>query len=316
MKVLVAGGAGFLGAHLVRHCLGQGDEVAVLDSLEPRLGSTLDGLAEVMGRISFVKGSLLDEATVAAAVRDRDVVYNCAAQSSHPISLRDPVYCAEINCIGNLRLLEALRRVNPAAVVAYPSSSTVVGKAAGDVIDEDHAEKPLDVYSAHKGVAEKYYRVYHRVHDLKTVVIRFANLYGPYGKGAPDFGFVNHFIHEAWNRRAIRIFGDGAQTRNVMHASDAAGVLRMAALDERLRGETWFAAHDEHPSVREIAETIVRVLGRGRVENVAWPEERKRIEIEKVRINSGRLRLLTGWRPSLSFEEGLERTRAVLEAAR
>jgi len=314
MNILVIGGAGFVGANLVRRCLREpGTEVTVLDSLEPHLRASTEPLREVWDRIRFVRGSMGDEHLVAEMVLGKDVIFNCAAQTSHPLSLRDPLFDAEINCLGNLKLLEAVRLLNRDAVVAYTSSSTVIGKAVGELVDETHGEKPLDIYSANKGVAEKYYRIYNRVHGLKTVVLRFANLYGPFGKGYPEFGFVNYFVDLAWNDGEIQVFGAGGQTRNVMFVEDAAEVLYRAAREERLFGETYFAAHDEHFSVLRIAEEIVRVFGRGRVTHVEWPEERQRIEIQDVRISSARLREITGWRPAFSFEQGLRKTKQVME---
>ena len=315
MNILVIAGAGFLGSNLVRRCLRDPDNrVTVLDSLEPRLHASTVHLQEVWNKIRFVRGSMGDEPLIAQMVQDQDVIFNCAAQTSHPLSLQDPLFDAEINCLGNLKLLEAVRLVNTRARVVYTSSSTVIGKADGAIVDETHGEKPLDIYSANKGVAEKYYRIYNRVHDLKTIVLRFANLYGPYGKGLPEFGFVNYFIHLAWAGEEIKVYGEGAQTRNVLYVEDAADVLYLAAQDDRLVGETFFATHDEHFSVLEIARSIVDVMQRGRVTHVEWPEQRRRIEIDKVRISSGRLRGITGWRPRYSFEEGLRRTRAILEA--
>jgi nucleoside-diphosphate-sugar epimerase len=314
MRVLVIGGAGFLGANLVRRCLREPDHhVTVLDSLEPRLHATMDPLREVLDRIEFIRGSMGDARLVAEVVRGQDIIFNCAAQTSHPLSLEQPLFDAEINCLGNLTLLEAIRLHNKQAVVVYTSSSTVVGKAVGDLVDETHGEQPLDIYSANKGVAEKYYRIYNRVHDLKTVVLRFANLFGPHGKGYPEFGFVNYFIHQAWHDEEIRLFGSGDQTRNVLFVDDAADILWAAAHDGRLIGEVYFATPDEHLTVKQIAEAIVRVLGRGRICHVEWPDQRRRIEIDRVRISSARLRATTGWRPRYSFEEGLYATRAFLE---
>ena len=314
MKILVVGGAGFLGANLVRYCLAQpGAEVTVLDSLEPRLRATTENLTAVWPRICFIRGSLLEDAVVAQAVQGQDIVFNCAAQTSHPLSLQEPLFDAEINCLGNLKLLESLRQLNRRAVVVYASSSTVIGKTAGEEVDESHGERPLDIYSANKGVAEKYYRIYHRVHDMKTVALRFANLYGPYGKGWPEFGFVNYFIHLARSGGEIRIYGDGAQTRNLLHAEDAAAAMWTAAQTASLQGETLFAAHEEHLSVAEIASTIVRTLGTGSVTHVPWPDERRRIEIDSVRISSRRFRERTGWAPRYSFDRGLARTLAHLD---
>lgn len=314
MKVLIAGGAGFLGANLVRHCLARpGVDVTVLDSLESRLYATTDNLKAVWQRVRFIRGSLLDDTAVAAAVQGMDLVLNCAAQTSHPLSIQQPLYDAELNCLGNLKLLENLRQLNRGAVVVYASSSTVIGKAAGEIVDETHGEKPLDIYSANKAVAEKYYRIYHRVHDMKTVAVRFPNLYGPYGKGRPEFGFVNYFADLARRGEEIRIFGEGRQTRNVLYAEDAAEAMWLAGRTPGLFGETWFAAHEEHMSVADIAAGIVRVIGRGSVTHVPWPDERRRIEVDAVQISSERFRESSGWAPRHSFEQGLRRMKAVWE---
>jgi len=314
MKILIIGGAGFIGSNLVRHCCKiPENQVTVLDSLEPQLRATTDNLGEIWDQIKFTRGSMGDEHLIAELVQDKDLIFNCAAQTSHPLSLQDPLFDAEINCLGNLKLLEAVRLLNKKAKVVYTSSSTVIGKAVGDVIDETHGEKPLDIYSANKGVAEKYYRIYHRVHDLKTVVLRFANIYGPYGKGYPEFGFVNYFIHLANAGEEIRIFGAGIQTRNVLFVEDAADILYRAAHDDRLIGETFFAVHHQHLSVLEIAEQIVAVFGRGKITHIDWPEERRRIEIDKVQISSARLSKITGWQPEFSFEQGLQKTKTVME---
>ena len=314
MKILVIGGAGFLGSNLVRYCLNQPDaRVTVLDSLEPRLRSTTDNLAAVWDRIQFVRGSIVDHTLLASVVPEQDIIFNCAAQTSHPLSIQDPLFDANINCMGNLQLLESIRLLNRNAVVVYTSSSTVIGKAEQDTVDELHGEKPLDIYSANKGVAEKYYRIYNRVHDLKTVVLRFANLFGPFGKGYPEFGFINYFIHLAHTGQEIRIFGDGEQTRNVLFVEDAAEALWIAARTPALVGESFFAVHDQHLSVREIAAAVVEELGSGTVTHVPWPDERKRIEIDTVRITAARFASLTGWRPRFDFREGLRQTRAVLD---
>jgi UDP-glucose 4-epimerase len=314
MNILVIGGAGFLGANLVRRCLlDPENRVTVLDSLDPKLRATATNLRSIWNRIRFVRGNMGDEPLIAELVQGQDVIFNCAAQTSHPLSLQDPIHDAEINCVGNLKVLEAIRLLSPSAVVVYTSSSTVIGKAVGAVIDESHGEKPLDIYSANKGAAEKYYRIYNRVHDLKTVMLRFANLYGPYGKGYPEFGFVNYFLHLAWTGQEIKVFAPGEQKRNVMYVEDAVEILYRAAFEPRLYGEVYFAAHREHHSVRGIAESILRVFERGTLNLVSWPDERKRIEVDDVQISSELLTSITGFEPRYSLDEGLRRTREVLE---
>lgn len=314
MKILIIGGAGFLGSNLVRRCLSETvEELTVMDSLDPHLYSTTSNLTEVWEKIRFVRGDLRDETLLAHIVQRQDVIFNCAAQTSHPLSIQYPLLDAEINCLGNLKLLEAVRLLNKRAVVVYTSSSTVIGKALHEVVDEDHWERPLEIYSANKGVAEKYYRIYHTIHDLNTVVLRFANLYGPYGKGYPEFGFINYFIHLAWRNKEIEIFGSGGQTRNVMYVGDAADILWRIAGEKNLAGETYFATGMEHLSVAEIAKKIVSVLGRGKVIHIDWPEERRRIEIEDVKFSSARLQSAVNWKPCWDFESGLRKTKEILE---
>ena len=314
MNVLIIGGAGFLGANLVRRCLVEPDvQVTVMDSLDPHLHATTRNLLEVWSRIRFVRGDMRDETLLAEIVQEQDVIFNCAAQTSHPLSIQYPLLDAEINCLGNLKLLESIRLLNSTARVVYTSSSTVIGKAKTQVVDEDHREHPLEIYSANKGVAEKYYRIYQNIHDLKTVVLRFANLYGPYGKGYQEFGFINYFIHQAWTDQEIKIFGTGDQTRNVLFVDDATEILWRAAHEPRLVGESWFATSDQHLSVREIAAKIVGVFQRGRVTHIEWPDERKRIEIDHVEFSSERLRSIVDWTPDTDLESGLLRIKSILE---
>ena len=314
MNLLILGGAGFVGTNLARLCLENGGyRLTLVDSLDSRFQSNLEGLKDVLGQIRFIQGDICDEKTLREVVTDQDIIINCAAQTSHPLSLRDPFLDVHINCFGNLKLLEAVRQWNPQARVIYVSSSTVVGRAVGDVIEESHWERPLDIYSANKGVAEKYYRIYNRVYDLKTIVIRFANLYGPYGKGSPDFGFINHFIHLAHAGKEINIYRPGSQTRNVLYVEDAAQVLLLAAQEPNMIGDLYFAVHDEHLSVREIAYCIANVFNRGKVVEVDWPILRRRIEVENVIITSAKLRSRIRWTPQYSFEEGLRKTKKIME---
>ncbi len=314
MKVLILGGAGFLGSNLVRRCLNeQSCQVTVLDSLDPILHSSTQNLQAVWPKIRFIRGDIRNETLLAEIVQDQDVIFNCAAQTSHTLSIQFPLMDADINCLGSLKLLETVRLLNKDAVVVYTSSSTVIGKALYEMQDEDHPEKPLEIYSANKGAAEKYYRIYHKHYDLKTVVLRFANLYGPFGKSYCEFGFINYFINLAWMNQQILIYGEGDQTRNVMYVDDATDILWRAAHEPSLMGETYFAVGKEHLTVSKIAETIVKVFQRGNVRHVEWPEERRRIEIGNVKLSSNKLMAITKWEPGYDFMSGLQHTKTILE---
>jgi len=316
MNILILGGAGFFGSNLVRRCLRDpGNNVVVVDSLEPKLKSSFDGLKDICNSIEFIKGDIRDASLMEKIVKGQDVIFNCAAQTSHPMSLTSPVFDAEINCTGNLVVLEAMRKCNKDAKVIYTSSSTVIGKAMGDIVTETHSEYPLDVYSANKCVAEKYYYIYHKVHGIKTLSLRFANLYGPYGKGYPEFGFINYFIWLAANDQEITIFGDGSQTRNVMYVEDAADLLYSCISHDSLYGDIFFAVHREHYPVAQIAEAIISVFGCGKLVRRRWPKLRKRIEIGDTIISGAKLYYETQWEPKLDLREGLLRTKEIMRTS-
>lgn len=313
MNILILGGAGFLGNNLVRRCLKEGHKITVVDSLDYRLKSKKENLNEVIDAIEFIQGDICDKNLMKRVIKNKEVIFNCAAQTSHTLSFKDPYFDIQVNCIGNIILLESIRRYNKDALVIYPSSSTVIGRARSRIITEDHIERPLDIYSADKGVAEKYYYIYHNVYGLNTIILRFANLYGPYGKGYPDFGFINYFISLAFKDEEITIYGDGSQLRNVMYVEDAVEILYRSIFHKELIGNIYFAVHKEHYSIREIAEEIVSVFGRGKIKMVDWPEIREKIEVNNAIISGKNLFNKLRYEPKYSLKEGLLKTKEIME---
>lgn len=315
MKVCVIGGAGFLGINLVKRLLEEPNlQITVLDSLNPRFLSTREPLDTLPGNLDFIQGDMLEESLLEKVVKDQQIIFDLAAQSSHPLSVKEPLFDTSINCVAHLKLLEAVRKFNPESVIVYSSSSTVVGRAGEKPVDENHPVKPLEIYSANKAAAENYYRVYSKHYGLKTIVLRFANLYGPYGKPSPEFGFINYFIAQALQDKTLKVFGEGSQVRNLMYAGDAAECLWKAAQLETLYGEIFFATSPFYLSVREIAQKIIRVFKRGTIEDVAWPQDREKMEIGSVRFTSKKLGELLDWTASSDFEAGLKETERIMRA--
>lgn len=306
-QILILGGAGFLGSNLVRACLDKYSNaiINVVDSLDKYCESTMDNLKDVESRINFIKGDIRDSELMDKVVVDQDYIFNCAAQTSHPKSIKEPIVDTEINCIGTLTVLESVRVMNPKAIVVYTSSSTMIGKANTDVINEDSREKPLDIYSANKGVAEKYHRIYSVAHGINTISLRFANLYGLFGKKSPAFGFVNYFINEAIEKRPITVYGDGEQIRNVMYIKDVTDIMLKSVEIPELYGESFFAASEEHLSVKDIAKQIAGVFN-SEVKFIEWPDNRKKIDVDSVKIDPSKIYDIAKWKPQYFFKEGLE----------
>lgn len=314
MRILITGGSGFLGTYLVKQVLrNPNSEVTVLDSLEFPLGSLPENLKPVWDRITYIRGSICNNKLLKELVPYQDIIYHCAAQTSHILSIQDPKADAEVNAEGTLKLLETLRFFNREAVLVYPSTTSVIGKPQQKVVDESHPLNPADIYSVHKVLSERYLISYAKFHGIRMVILRFGNLYGAYGRMQPEYGFINHFIHQAINHKTLQIYGSGDQIRNVMFAEDAADLMERAALKKELHGAFWFATSPYHLSVQKIAQQIMEVFQSGSLSHVDWPEERRQIEVGPVHFSSAALAAKIGPVGPTSFVKGLQKTLETLK---
>lgn len=308
-KVLITGGLGFIGSNLARRCLELGAHVTVYDCLDPRSGGNMYNVRDIEGDIEIVLNDIRNFEGISAHIRGKDVLFNCAAYTSHPNSMKEPLIDIDVNCKGVINFLEASRRFNPDVKVVHVGTSTQIGRMQFTPVDELHPEFPVDIYSANKSVSEKYVLIYGGAYKMRTTVVRFANVFGPRSNiKSPDFGFMNYFIGLALQGKRLTVFGDGAQRRNVTYVDDCIEALLLAAENSQSDGQVFFAVADEHYQVAEIAEAISRIIG-GTVEYVEWPKDREVIEIGDAVITNVKIRRLVNWTPRHTLEEGLVQTR-------
>lgn len=309
--VLVLGGMGFIGSNLALACLKHGASVTVFDSLTPDAGGNRANIPVAIGHGSMrvLVADVRDTVALVQAVRGATLVFQCAALTSHSGSMRDPRANVEVNCLGVINVLEAIRLHNPAAKLVYVGTSTQVGRMQQEPIDERHPEFPLDIYSANKSAGEKYVLIYARTHGLRAAVVRLSNNYGPRACiRTPEFGFMNYFVGLGLQGRAITVFGDGSQRRNISFVDDSVAALLAVALEESTNGEVYFATADQQVTVRQVSEAIVDVIG-GSIEFVEWPADRAALEIGDAVISNDKIRSTLDWAPSCSLADGLARTR-------
>ncbi len=247
MSILVTGGAGFVGCHLVHDLLGDNRKVTVLDSLSRR-GSerNLEWLQRQHpdGDLRFVKGDVRDPQAVKSAAADVDAIYHLAGQVAVTSSVQDPRVDFEINALGTLNVLEAARQSPCQPVVMFTSTNKVYGSMEDvalvekdtsyeyrDLPDGIPESRPLDFHSPYgcsKGAADQYVRDYARIYGLRTVVFRMSCIYGPRQFGNEDQGWLAHFIISAGTGAPITIYGDGKQVRDVLFVEDLVRALRGA----------------------------------------------------------------------------------------
>ncbi|MBK8905712.1 MAG: NAD-dependent epimerase/dehydratase family protein [Anaerolineaceae bacterium] len=294
-KICVTGGAGFIGANLVRLLRQEGYAVRVLDNFATGQRSYLDGLD-----IELMEGDMMDEAVVAAAVAGMDGVVHLAAQTSVPDSVEDPFYDCRLNVLGTLNLLEACRRANIARFV-FASSNAPLGRQRPPA-HEEQAPLPISPYGASKLAGEGYCLAYHGTWGLGTIVLRFANLYGPFSGHTK--GVVAQFLKNIAAGRPLEIHGDGQQTRDFIYVVDLCRAI-LLALESDLCGELFQIATGTETSILELTEQIAEVTQQA-VERTYG--ERRLGDIGQNYSAVSKAEKLLHWQPSTTLADGLAQT--------
>jgi UDP-glucose 4-epimerase len=307
-RCLVTGGLGFIGSNVARRLVGLGARVTVIDNRSPGQGANDFNLDGVAG-IEVVVADIGDEDASRAAVRGQDYVFNLAGRASHTDVLESPFGDMEANVRAQLVLLEAVRREAHEARVVYASTRSVYGAIRSRPVDEDHPFLPTEVNSADKAAADLYHIAYASSHGLSTVSLRLTNIYGPRMHVAHAHqGFINWFTRLVMEGKTIRLYGDGSQQRDMLYVDDTVDAFLIAGLARDITGAAFNIGSGIGSPLRDIAETLVRIAGRGTVEYVPFPDEARRVEIGDYITDTRRSAQQLGWTASTPLEDGLRRT--------
>lgn len=306
-RVLVTGGAGFIGSHLVEHLVGRGHAVTVVDDLST---GRADNLASVAGRVELIESDLSRAIPALEARAPFDAVYHLAAAVGVDLVLSDPVRAIEINVESTSALLRHLiGRGAPPTLIA--SSSEVYGKPGTSVFSEedDSLYGPTTItrwsYAHAKALDEHLALGYHATRGLPTVVARFFNTVGPRQRG--NYGMVvPRFVEAAMEHRPLRVFGDGRQSRCFCDVRDVAPVLPALLGDPACHGRVFNIGSDRDITILELAETVVRTLdSRSEIVLVpysdAYPTGFE--DLRHRRPDLARVRQATGFAPRIPLEQ-------------
>lgn len=315
-SALVTGGLGFVGSNLVRRLLAEGCKVSVIDALIPQHGGDLYNLSDVAERTQIVVADMRDTAALRHLVAGQDYIFHLAGQISHGDSMRDPELDLAVNCTATIKLVEACRAVNPGAVLINTSTRQVYGTPRYLPVDEAHPVDPVDVNGINKLAAEYYHILYHRVYDLRSVVLRLTNTYGPRQQIKNERqGMTGVFMCRALKGEEIKLFGGGGQVRDFNYVDDVVEALVLAAVSPACYGQVFNLGANEKYSLLEFVKLLEELCG-ARYSTVPFPADRKLIDIGDYYGSFERFRKATGWAPQVDLAEGLRRSIAFFQEHR
>ena len=308
-RVMVTGGLGFIGSNLARRLVDLGADVLLVDSLIPAYGGNLFNIDGIADRVHVNVADIRQQSTMNYLVQDRAVIFNLAGQVSHIDSIRDPYTDLEVNCRSQLTILEACRNHNPSVKVVYAGTRQVYGRPDSLPVSETHLVRPTDVNGINKAAGEYYHLVYSNVFGVRACSLRLTNVYGPRQLIKHNRqGFIGWFIRTAIENKTIQLYGDGSQLRDLVYVDDAADAFLRAGANDACNGEAFNVGGTSPISLKDLAAKLVGIAGGGRVECIAWPEDKKAIDIGSFYADSSKFARATGWAPAVSLDEGLSRT--------
>ncbi|MFN7629842.1 MAG: NAD-dependent epimerase/dehydratase family protein [Cyanobacteriota bacterium] len=307
-RILITGGAGFIGSTLADRLSNNGSQVTVIDSLIPEYGGNLFNLNACADKIRINFSDIRDPYSLQPLLRDVDFLFNLAGQTSHMDSMSAPHTDLNINCAAQLNLLETCRRVNPSIRIIFASTRQIYGIPDYLPVDESHPISPVDINGIHKHAAEQYYTMYHKLYGIQSGILRLTNTIGPRMriKDARQT-FVGIWIRRLIESQPIEVWG-GEQIRDFNDVEDVVDAMLLAALNKDFYGDVFNLGNSNKISLLALAQLMIDDYGSGDIVVQDYPAERKKIDIGDYYSSHAKFSLLTGWSPQRSVEQTLKRT--------
>jgi nucleoside-diphosphate-sugar epimerase len=301
MKVLVTGGAGFIGSHLVEALVGRGDRVTVLDDLST---GSLDNLAPLRDRVTLIEGSVADAGAARQAVEGCEAVFHEGALPSVARSVEDPVSSTHANVTGTVTLLTAARDAGVRRFL-FAASSSAYGCNPSLPKREDMVRQPMSPYAVSKLTGELYCQTFAQLYPIETVCLRYFNVFGPrQDPHSPYSGVIAAFVACLMKGEGIRLDGDGTQSRDFTYVENVVQANLRALEAEGVSGEVFNVGCGERYDLRALIRELGEILG---IEPVVDQRPARPGDVPHSLADISRARRMLGYEPTVDFKEGLRR---------
>jgi len=308
-EVLITGGLGFIGSNLSIELVKHGAHVTIVDNMLPRQGSNLFNIKEIQNKVRVNISDIRNQLSMNHLVKEKDYIFHLAEQVNHVDSMRNPLQDLEINCVGTLVLLEALRHNNRDAKVVFAGTRGEYGASVKLPVNEDHPTNPKGLYAVTNLTAEKMVLVYDDIFGIKGTCLRITNTYGPRHHMMHDeYGVFNWFIRKAMDNEEIPVFGDGRILRDFLYIKDLVSCMLMTATTEKAYGKVFNVGTGIPVSFLDLAKKIVAIAGTGKVAYTEFTQERKEVEPGDYYADISRIKKIVKWTPKVSLDEGIKQT--------
>ncbi len=298
MNILITGGAGFIGSHILQRFSKENCQITVLDNLHS------GNKANIPEGVNFIEMDICDERIIDVFERNKfEAVVHLAAQTMVNASIDDPIYDSDNNIRGTINILEACRKTGVRRIV-FSSTAAVYGDVNAVPVLEDFTTDPLSFYGLSKLTVEKYLKLYQKLYGLEYVILRYANVYGERQGDGGEGGVISIFMKLLAQNKALTIHGDGKQSRDFVYAGEIANANWLALNTENIN-EIYNISTQTETSINELVETLETISGKKFAITYGVPRQG---DILRSVLSNDKAREKIGYKVETSLVEGLRRT--------
>lgn len=303
--IIITGGCGFIGSNLAIRLVELGARVTIIDSMEESCGGNEFNLQSVREKLSVVRARINELEKIRDAVAGAKIIFNLAGKTSHIESSQFPGTDFELNCSSHVEFLLLCKEVNPSVRIIYAGTRQIYGNPRYLPVDEEHPVVPKDINGLNKYCAEKYHNLFHQLYDLPATVLRLTNTYGPRQLIKHNrYGVTGWLTNRALLGEELIVYDDGTLLRDFTYVDDAVEAFIAVSRNNKAIGQIYNIGGMK-ASLREFAETLLLLSGRGQLKTCPLPKEIKEIGVGNYYADYSKISKDVGWKPETNLMDGL-----------